>query len=187
MRRIVFGVVLLAALASTVSGQTKPAQLGFVKDGRYHHVRTGVELRLLPGWNLRNTSVSSDGGEQAYFENEAVPGLLAEVWMKSIDETPERAGALLEVSTSAKRAQRISEGAQEFRYRPGSVYRTYVTNHAAQFATAEYVMRGRRLTEYFAWIYTGKTHVLFHVRGAESEVFSVQARWDQIIQFADIP
>lgn len=189
MHRMLLSVLIAALASSTLGAQGNPriSELGFVKDGRYHHIRTGVEFPVPLGWSVISTGPSSGGGEQMYLRNVAAPQTYVAVWMKNEANTPADAEAWLQLAPKMKTDQRIGQNVQQFTFRRDSIVRTSISGHNAETATADFVERGQNWVEYFAWIYTEKTRVQFDIRGMEPDASFVRAQFDQIIQLADIP
>jgi hypothetical protein len=46
-----------------------PRQPGFVTNGHYHHIASGVEFPVPKDWSVLSTSASSDEGDQVYLGN----------------------------------------------------------------------------------------------------------------------
>jgi hypothetical protein len=57
-----------------------PRELGYVKDGRYHHSATGVEFPLPEGWSVQSASGSLDDGEQVFLVDESAPLSYVAIW-----------------------------------------------------------------------------------------------------------
>src|SRR5579863_8168571 len=93
------GVVLL------VTSTPSAGQLAFVANGRYHHLKTGVEFPLPAGWSVLTTGRSSGGGEQIYLRDAASPATYVAVWMKRETNTAAETDAWLELAVKLKRDQ----------------------------------------------------------------------------------
>jgi hypothetical protein len=190
------GPLLVLLLASAPSA----GQQGAVRDGRYRHPRTGVELAVPPDWLVLNTSPSSDGGDQMYLQYSGSPGTYVAVWMKPEINTPAEADAWLQLAPKMKVNQRHEGGIPQFVFRPESIQRKYVGEQPAVSAIADFVPAhasagprrparpaSQKLVEYFTWVFTEHTRVQFDVRGSETAAALVASRLEEIVQAARIP
>jgi hypothetical protein len=194
------GVVIGSLLVLLLASAPGAGQLGIVKDGRYRHTRTGVELAVPVDWSILDTSPSSDGGDQMYLRYSGLPDVYVAVWMKPESNSPADADVWLQLAAKMKVDQRHQGGISQFAFRPESIQRKYVGERQAESAIADFTpahaQPGARrpagppagkMVEYFTWIFTERTRVQFDVRGAEGDAELVASRLEEIIQAARIP
>ena len=160
------------------------APLGVVKDGRYHHLQTGVEFAVPPGWSVQSTGPSSDGGDQMYLGDSLSVGTYVAVWMKKESNPASDLDAMLQFAPVEKTNQR---GAQVYRVRAGSIEQRSIGGRKAVSAVADFIGDGLKKVEYNTWIYTENTRAYFHAQCAASDLPLVQARVDAIIRTAIVP
>jgi hypothetical protein len=181
---------LIAGAFAVVMQHTDPAprQLGFVKDGHYHHNASGVEFPVPKDWSVLSASGSSDGGDQVYLGDDAAPVSYVAVWIKKERNSPADVDAMLQLATRNKREQRDSSGTQHYAFRPDSIKHSSIGGRKAVTATADFIVPGgKKQVEYFTWIFTERTRVQFDVRGSEPEASQTEARFQQIVHTARIP
>jgi hypothetical protein len=164
-------------------------QLASEQNGRYRHVKSGVEFPVPSGWSVTGTNPSSDGGEQTTLLNATAPFTYVAVWMKPVVNTSTEVNAGLEQVVSAKLDQRmgIYPG---YQFRSESIQLLRIGDHSAVKAVADLVQptfRAGKAVEYFTWIFTERTRAQFYVRGAEPGAGSAALRLEEIIQSATIP
>jgi hypothetical protein len=164
----------------------RAGQLATLHDGRYHHIKSGVEFPVPDGWSVLWTGDSSDGGEQVYLRDAASPDTYVAVWMKKETNTPTEADAWLELAVKMKTDQRGGES-RGYRFRPNSIEHLSVGDHKAVRAAADYSDNALPVAEYFTWIFTERARVQFDVRGTDADASAVAARVEEIIHAAMIP
>lgn len=165
-----------------------PRELGFIKNGRYHHIATGVEFPIPNGWSVLSASGSSDDGEQVHLGDDATPASYVAIWLKRERNAPAVVDAMLRNAAPRKREQRDSIGTQHYAFRSDSIQRTSIGGRNAVNATADFVaFNGAKQVEYFTWIFTGRTRVQFDVRGPEPDAGLTAARFQTIVRAARIP
>jgi hypothetical protein len=105
-------VPLIASALVLVMQHTNPVprELGFVKDGRYHHIATGVDFPVPKNWSVRSASGSSEDGEQVFLGDDATPASYVAIWLKKERNTPADVDAMLNAAARLKRQQRDSRG-----------------------------------------------------------------------------
>jgi hypothetical protein len=67
-------VSLIAVFAISATAQQSATPMGEVKNGVYHHLRTGIEIPLPSGRSVLEQSSSSDGGELVSPEGHRLEG-----------------------------------------------------------------------------------------------------------------
>ena len=185
---VVATLAATAAVVLLVTSTPSAGQLAFVENGRYHHLRTGVEFPVPAGWSVLTTGQSSGGGEQMYLRDAASPKTYVAVWMKRETNTAAETDAWLELAVKLKRDQRTGGGViPGFSFRPESVQHEYIGDHKAVKAVADFVQGTQQTVEYFTWVYTERTRVQFDVRGVDPDAASTASRFEEIIQAAKIP
>jgi hypothetical protein len=102
LRSAVATLVRTACFVLFVSLTPLAGQLASVQIGRYHHFKTAVEFPVPAGWSVVTTGQSSDGGEQTYLRDAALPGTYVAVWMKKETNTVAEADAWLELAVKMK-------------------------------------------------------------------------------------
>ena len=158
---------------------------GIIKDGRYRHNVILVRFDVPPGWCLRGTQPSNDGGEIAVLLDSSFPEIYAAVWMRR-DKTPlAQIPARLQGAIADLVKQRSD--LHGYAIRPGSVESPWIGGRKALRAAADYEANGQQMSETLTWIDTEQTRVLFFARGLASEIPAFQPHFDQIIYSAVLP
>ncbi|HEV3061413.1 MAG TPA: hypothetical protein VGY48_24405 [Vicinamibacterales bacterium] len=164
-----------------------PRELGFVKDGYYHHIATGVEFPVPKNWSVLSASGSSEDGEQVFLGDDATPESYVAIWLKKERHTPADVDAMLNAAAALKRQQRDGRDTQRYTFRPNSIRHTVIGGRKAVRATADFVVVGKPQVEYFTWIFTERTRVQFDVRGDDPDASQTEMRFQQIVRAARIP
>jgi hypothetical protein len=164
-----------------------PRVLGFVREGHYHNVATGVEFPVPKDWSVVSTSGSSDGGDQVFLADASAPAAYVAVWMKKERNTPARVDVLLRQIPQRKREQRDNNGKLHYVFRPGSIQHVDMAGRRAVQATADFIGQAQPQVEYFTWILTERTRVQFDVRSTDPEASQTEARFQEIVRAARIP
>ena len=76
---IKFAVISMLAALLVAGGAS--AQVGTLQNGRYHHLATGVEFNVPPGWSVVKGGASSDDGETVTLQD-STSKVKAAVWMR---------------------------------------------------------------------------------------------------------
>jgi hypothetical protein len=164
-----------------------PRELGFVKDGHYHQIATGVEFPVPRNWSVLSASGSSEDGYEVFLGDDATPASYVAIWLKKERNTPADVDAMLNAAAQRKRQQRDSRGTQRYTFRPDSIRHTVIGGRKAVSATADFVMVGKPQVEYFTWIFTERTRVQFDVRGDDPDASQTETRFQRIVRGARIP
>ena len=77
--RVKFAVISMLAALLVAGGAS--AQVGTLQNGRYHHLATGVEFNVPPGWSVVKGGASSDDGETVTLQD-STSKVKAAVWMR---------------------------------------------------------------------------------------------------------
>jgi hypothetical protein len=151
-------------------------------DGRtYRHTWTGTTFEVPDGWKYRETGTSSDDGEMAgFFAGGTEEGIY--VWMKVDATAADKLAARLEHAPIEKAGQR--SGYDGWRIRDTSVERVTIGGQPALLAIADYMMEGRPMSEYLAWIYTEKNRVFFFSRMPVGDLAVLKPQLDAMVQSA---
>jgi hypothetical protein len=164
-----------------------PRELGFVKDGHYHHIATGVEFPVPRNWSVLSAFGSSEDGEQVLLGDDATPASYVAIWLKKERHMPADVDAMLSAAPRLKRQQRDSRGTLRYTFRPDSIRHTAIGGRKAVSATADFAVVGKPQVEYFTWIFTESTRVQFDVRGDDPDASQTETRFQQIVRAARIP
>jgi hypothetical protein len=165
-----------------------PRELGYLRDGRYHHIATGVEFPLPEGWSVQSASGSSDDGEQVFLVDGEAPASYVAIWLRRERNRPAVLDAMLRDAPSRKREQRDTTRAQHYTFRPASIQEASIGGRKAVNATADFLAyNGAKQVEYFTWVFTERTRVQFDVRGVEPDARQTEARFQTIVRAARIP
>jgi hypothetical protein len=156
-----------------------------VHNGRYRDEPTGLEFTVPASWTIVYDGASSDGGNMAGL---VAPGSAVDygIWMKPSRWTVAEIPELLSKAVDEKaEANNFRPG---FKFRPESIQHRTVSGQQALSAIADYVENGRKMVNYYVWVYTPKTHSVFLARDIAAEDFpSVQANLDSILASAQVP
>ena len=158
---------------------------GIIKNGRYRHNVILVGFGVPPGWCLRGTQPSNDGGEIAVLLDSSFPEIYAAIWMRR-DKIPlAQIPARLQGAIADLVKQRSD--LHGYAIRPGSVESPWIGGRKALRAVADYEANGQQMSETLTWIDTEQTRVLFLARGLASEIPAFQPHFDEIIYSAVVP
>jgi hypothetical protein len=183
------GKAIIARLASyggvPGAGAQLPVRSHAIHDGRYHDASTGLEFAVPAQWTVRYDGPSSDGGNMVGL---AAPGSNVDygIWMKpnewSAAEIPSRLRRAVDEKAKANSFH------QGFAFRPESIQPRTVAGQPALSAIADYVENGRRMINYYVWVYTPKTHSVFLARDVAAEDLpTVQANLESLVATAQVP
>jgi hypothetical protein len=184
------GKELVAKLAShgqSFFGSGLPTASIVVQRGnvRYRDERTGLEFTLPASWTKKYYGPSSDDGKMFTL---VAPGSVVDygVWMKpsqwSAAEIPDRLSQAVELKL------RDCSDIPGFKFRPESIQPRTVAGQQALSAIADYVENGRKMVNYYVWVYTPKTHSVFLARNiAPEDLPAAQANLDSILASAQVP
>jgi hypothetical protein len=169
-----FGIPVLAQLHAN----------GTLKNGVYHHNRTGIEFTLPPDWVIVSQGHASSEA-QTVLIRDTVTDIIGTVWLTPRTVDPADIPALMSRRLDSKVAQRNNfEG---YRYRPDSVQQGTVGGRPGLRAVADYVRAGQQMVEYITWVDGEKSRVAFSARMPASELPAFQSRFDDVIQSAMVP
>jgi hypothetical protein len=77
---------------------------------------------------------------------------------------------------------------QGFAFRPESVQPHTISGNQAISGIADYLENGKKMANYYVWIYTTKTHVMFAAREVPVEDLpTAQSKLDQMVASALVP
>jgi hypothetical protein len=187
-------VAIIAATVGRAGGaaaQGAAQTLGFVQDGRYYHVKTGVQFLVPPDWILLGTGPSSDGGEMVQLRDAVLPVALS-IWMIRTNTTLEGSAAKDVADRyrhviGMKIRQRFDSGARDYWVPAESIQEKTIGGKSALTAVGEYTENGKRFAECLAWIFTDRTGAFFFMRVAAADLQTYQYRFDQIVETALVP
>jgi hypothetical protein len=191
-RAIVVGVIaVIAGGISLAAAQGTAQTLGFVQDARYHHVKTGVQFLVPPGWIVMDTAPSSDGGEMVQLRD-AVQPIVLSAWMIRTNTTLEGSAAKDVADRyrhviGMKIRQRFDSGARDYWVPAESIQEKTIGDKSALTAVGEFTENGKRVAECLAWIFTERTGAFFFMRVAATDLQTYQYRFDQIVETATVP
>ena len=153
---------------------------------------TFVKFDVPPGWCVRGTQLSPDGGADAIkpgaiavLAHADFKSVYAAAWMIRDKIPPAEIPARLDSAIREVVGQR--SGFQGYAIRPGSLESPWIGGRKALRATADYEASGQPMSETLTWIYTERTRVLFFARGPAAEMPAFQTHFDQIIYSAVVP
>ena len=184
------GKELVAKFAShgpNFFGSGQPTASIVVRRGsvRYRDERTGLEFTVPASWAKNYYGSSSDGGNMFSL---TAPGSSVDygVWMKpnewSAAEIPDR------LRHAVEQKELDNKLVPGFKFRPESIQPRIVAGQQAISAVADYVENGRKIVNYYVWVYTPKTHSVFLARDIFPEdLLLVQANLDSIVASAQVP
>ena len=162
---------------------TASAQVGTLQNGRYHHIATGVEFTLPPGWSVVKDNPAAKGDTVILVDS--VSKLQAAVWMRAEKHPSEQIQKLLVAALDAKAATRTSLAG--YQVRSDSIQPRVIDGRQALSAVADYTRNGRPMAEYLTWIFSPKTHALFYGRAPAAGLDAFRARLDAIVNSAVVP
>jgi hypothetical protein len=184
-------VVVLPASGSGVLGgiigssATAQLTLGTLENGVYHHTKTGTEISLPPNMSIAEDGESSGGGEFVMV-NDSSGGLSYFVWMKPDNMAAADIAAQLKQDEAYKVHQRIVDGAQGFKARPGTELEFAQGNGQALAVAFDSGQDGTQI-EYDVWARTEKTLVYFKCVCPANMIAMVQDRLQQLVKAVTIP
>jgi hypothetical protein len=157
----------------------------FFKTGRYHHHATGVEVTLPEGWAFQGDTQSTGYGDMVILVD-SVSKFGGNIWIRKENGAPLDIPGFLKWSTVQKiDDRRAFDG---YRMRPESFQYRTVGGKQALTAIAEYTQNGEKFVEYFTWVRTENTTVLFNGRNLhESDLPTFLSRFEPIVDSAVIP
>jgi hypothetical protein len=191
-RAIVVAVItVIAGRISGAAAQGAAQTLGFVQDGRYHHVKTGVQFLVPLDWMVGPTGPSSDGGEMVQLRD-AVQPIVLSAWMIRTNTTLEGSAAKDVADRyrhviGMKIRQRFDSGARDYWVPAESIQEKTIGGKSALTAVGEFTENGKRVAECLAWIFTERTGAFFFMRVAAADLQTYQYRFDQIVETATVP
>ena len=127
-----FALKQAVAFTPAPIGPGLPNEYGVLKDGKFHHFLTNIELTIPDGYAFNGCGPSSGGGEQAYLGSQSKPNVM--VWMRPVVEPIEG----LKAGVRAKMVNKPSERDAGWKERPDSVRELTFSGQAGN-------QRGRRL------------------------------------------
>ena len=162
-------------------GSGSQNEYGVLKDGKFHHFLTNLELTIPDGYVFNGCGPSSGNGEQAYMSSQSQPGLA--VWMRPVAEPLDG----LRAGVRAKMVDKPSERDEGWKERPESVRELTFSGKPGISVVADYMLNGKSWVEYLIWINTGKTHTQFYGRAAVDQLAVLQKNVDTLAKTAVIP
>ncbi|MES1261383.1 MAG: hypothetical protein ABUS49_06565 [Acidobacteriota bacterium] len=184
------GKALVARFASSRGIVVADAQPPFpetknIHNGRYHDELTGLEFAVPASWTVRYDGASSDGGNMVGL---AAPGSGVDygIWMKPNEwSAAEISNRLRHAVEEKAKANSFHPG---FTFRPESIQPRTAGGQQALSAVADYVENGRKMVNYYVWVYTPKTHSVFLAREVAAEDLpTIQANLDSLVATAQVP
>jgi hypothetical protein len=184
-------MIVIAGGAGEAAGQVTAQPLGFVRDGRYAHLKTGIQFVVPPDWRVMGTGPSSDGGEIVQLR-EAVHGIGLFVWMIRTDTTLEGRAAKNVADRyrhviGMKIRQRFDGGARDYWVPAESIQDKIIGGKSALAAVGEYTENAQRFAECLTWIFTERTGAFFFMRVPAADLSTYQYRFDQVVETAAVP
>jgi TonB family protein len=173
----------LKELAASIPAQMGSAgqQYGILKDGRFHHFLTNIELTIPDGYAFSGCGPSSGNGEQAYMRSQSGPDLA--VWMRPVVEPIDG----LRAGVREKMIRKPSERGADWKERPESVRELTFSGKPGISVVADYMQNGKPWVEYLIWINTGKTHTQFYGQAAADQLAVLQKNVGTVANSAVIP
>jgi TonB family protein len=170
----------------STSAQIFPGDLcdnSVLKDGRFHHFLTGIELAIPDGYVFNGCVASSGDGEQALLHSQSKPDV--SVWMKPVVEplTPEGLRAEVRKQMLRKPADREAG----WKERPESVRELTFSGKPGISVVADYMVGSKPWVEYLIWIDTGKTHSQFFGQAEAGRLAALQKNVDTVASSAVVP
>ena len=144
----------------------------------------GVEFNVPPGWSVVQGGASSDDGETVTLQD-STSKLKAAVWMRAEKHPSVQIQKLLLAALDKKAESRTDFTG--YKVRPDSIQPRVIGGQQALSAVADYSQNGRPMTEYLTWIFSPKTHVLFHGRPPAAGLDAFRARLDVVVGSAVVP
>lgn len=154
---------------------------GVLKDGKFHHFLTGIDLTIPDGYAFAGCGMSSGNGEQAYINSQSKPNLA--VWMRPVVEPLEG----LRAGVRAKMVSKPGERGADWKERPESVRELTFSGKPGISVVADYMENGKPWVEYLIWINTGKTHTQFYGQAAVEQLAVLEKNVDSLASSAVIP
>jgi GWxTD domain-containing protein len=156
-------------------------EYGILKDGRFHHFLTDVELTIPDGYVFAGCGPSSGNGEQAYMHSQSKPNV--GVWMRPIVEPIDG----LKAGLREKMIKKPSERGEGWKERPESAQERTFSGKPGESVVADYMLNGRPWVEYLIWIDTGKTHTQFYGQAEADQLALLRESVDTVATAAVIP
>ena len=172
----------LLGFAIPVLGQ--PRANGTLKNGVYHHNRTGIQFTLPPDWVIVSQG-RADGGGQSVLVRDTVSNVIGTVWMKERTIDPADIPALLNRRIDNRMRER--NNFEAYKYRSESVRQIAIGGRAALSGIADYLRNGQQMVEYTTWVEGEKSRVVFGSRMPGTSLPGFQSRFDTVIQSAVVP
>jgi hypothetical protein len=169
--------------------------LGEVVDGRFHDNPSGVEFDLPPGWYLlRNDPAPGSAAGLRVFADSSGKALVITVLMVKHETSAENIPRVLSRVVAQKVAMRAGQTGSgpvheepNYSIREGSEQQVTIGGHPAVRAIGEFQRGGKSFAEFLVWIITEHTSTHFVVRAAASDLASLEAPFDQMLESAMIP
>jgi tetratricopeptide (TPR) repeat protein len=171
---------LVASLAAQMRLGSQ-REYGSLKDGRFHHFLTDIELTIPDGYAFTGCGPSSGNGEQAYMRSQSKPDLA--VWMRPVVEPIDG----LRAGLREKMIKKPSERSEGWKERTESVRERTFSGKPGISVVADYTQNGRPWVEYLIWINTGKTHTQFYGQAPADQLPMLRQNVDTLANLAVIP
>jgi hypothetical protein len=174
-----------AVLRASGTPAARKLMLGTLENGVYHHTATGTEIRLPVGMSITGDGPSSGGGEYAMVGDGFSQSYF--VWMIPSPVPAADIPAALDHDVDYKLHQRITDGVQGFRIRPGTLIKWGSGAQQAVAVAFDFGPDEKPMVEYAAIVRTTKTEVYFRVNCLASAIANVQDRLQMLVAATTLP
>ena len=184
-------VAVVSLTPPIVSPQIAGRDLGTLQDGRYYHLRTGINFAVPVGWTLLVAGPSSDGGEMVTLRDSGTDTTLS-VWMIVTKTSQEGIAAAGRADwyrhvVGMKIRQRYDQGLRDYWVAADTIQERVISGRNALAAVGEFTEGGQRVAECLTWIVGDNARAFFFARAPKSSLDLVQLRFDELVATAVIP